>query len=190
MGAPPPACVLVARLGRPRGLRGEIYADSDSDAGLLEAAKRVWLRDARGSWLNQEQALDVDAAWPYKGRWVFHFAGYDSIESVEPFAGAEVVIPAGDRPPLAEGEYYLADLVGCQVLERVSLRRLGVVSGWQECGGPELLEVLPEGARPGEVVLVPFAKAICVEIDPAGRRIVVDLPPGLLELNEPPKDES
>jgi 16S rRNA processing protein RimM len=186
----PPAPVLVARLGRPRGLRGEIYADSEAGAGLVEAAKRVWLRDARGAWLNQEQPLDVDEARPYKGRWVFHFAGYDSIESIEPFAGADVVIPAADRPLLGDGEYYLADLVGCEVLERTSLRRLGVVTGWQEYGGPDLLEVLPEGASPGKVVWIPFAKAICVEIDPAGRRIVVDPPPGLLELNEPSKDES
>ena len=57
---------------------------------------------------------------------------------------------------------------------------MGRVTGWQECGGPALLEV--DGVE-GEELLVPFARSICVEIDPAARRIVVDLPEGLKDLN-------
>jgi 16S rRNA processing protein RimM len=182
--------VLVARLGHTRGLRGEIYADSEAEAERLVALKEVWPRSAEGAWLNQSQPLEVSSARPYKGGWVFTFAGLDSIEAVEPFVNCQLGVSAAERPPLAEGEYYLSDLVGCRVLDRASGRELGTVTGWQEYGGPQLLEVLPVGARPGAVVWIPFAKAICVEIDPAGRRIVVDPPAGLLELNEPAKDES
>jgi ribosomal 30S subunit maturation factor RimM len=53
---------------------------------------------------------------------------------------------------------------------------LGRVTAWDDGGGSGLL-VLDSG------LMIPFARAICVEIDPPGRRIAVDLPPGLKELN-------
>jgi ribosomal 30S subunit maturation factor RimM len=45
-------------------------------------------------------------------------------------------------------------------------------------GGPLLLEVSGEG----KPILIPFVKAICVEIDVPGRRIAVELPVGLKDL--------
>ena len=65
-----------------------------------------------------------------------------------------------------------------QLVEKAGGERLGVVTACQEFGGPMLLEV----ERQGEPLLVPFARAICVEIDVGRRRIVVDLPEGLKEL--------
>jgi 16S rRNA processing protein RimM len=53
-----------------------------------------------------------------------------------------------------------------------------VVTDWHEYGGPPLLEVRGDS---GKEVLIPFVKAICTEIDPAARRILVDLPEGLEE---------
>ena len=67
-----------------------------------------------------------------------------------------------------EGEYYQSDLVGCEVVERASGELVGQVKGWQDCGGPALLEI--DGVD-GKEILVPFAGSICVEIDTAARRI-------------------
>ena len=86
---------------------------------------------------------------------------------------------------MPEGEFYLADLVGCEVFDQRSGHKLGQVSGWQEFGGPQLLEVLADGET--QPFWIPFARSICVEIDPQGRRIVVDPPEGLLELNREPR---
>jgi 16S rRNA processing protein RimM len=110
---------------------------------------------------------------------VFKFRGIDSIADAEPLRGAELRIPREHRAPLPEGEYYQSDLVGCEVVDRNSGEKLGVVTGWREYGGPPLLEV---NVGQGEPQLVPFAGAICVGIDVPGRRIVVDLPEGLLDL--------
>lgn len=185
-GRQPPhtAWVLVARLGRSRGLRGEIYADGSMPPDRFTELERVWLRKPGGELLNGGEPLEVLAIRPYKGRLVFAFAGIDSIEAAEPIEQCEVVIPAEERPALEEGEYYLSDLVGCEVIHRGTGAKFGTVTGWQQYGGPELLEVLADGARPGDAIWIPFAKAICVEIDPARRRIVVDPPEGLLELNQ------
>ena len=181
---PRTAWVLVARLGRTRGLHGEIYANGAMEPERFAQLKRVWVRTPGGEPLHGGEPLEVLEIRPYKGRLVISFAGIDSIEAAEPLEGCEVVIPPGDRPALQDGEYYLSDLVGCDVIHRGTGQLLGTVTGWQQFGGPELLEVLADGARPGDAIWIPFAKAICVEIDPARRRIVVDPPEGLLELNQ------
>jgi ribosomal 30S subunit maturation factor RimM len=62
------------------------------------------------------------------------------------------------------------------VVDRRTGDRLGRVSGWEEGGGAGLLVV-------DEDLLIPFVRAICVEIDPAARRIAVELPEGLKDLN-------
>lgn len=181
---PHSAWVMVARLGRTRGLRGEIYADGSLEPEQFSEIKRVWLRKPGGELLNGGEPLEVLEIRPFKGRLVCSFAGVDSIDAAEAFEHCEVVVPAADRPALDAGEYYLSDLVGCEVIHRGTGARLGTVTGWQQFGGPDLLEVLADGARPEDAIWIPFAKAICVEIDPARRRIVVDPPEGLLELNQ------
>jgi 16S rRNA processing protein RimM len=118
--------------------------------------------------------------WLHDGRPVLKFRGIDSISDAEALVGAEVRLPIAERMPLEEGEFYQADLVGCEVVERPSGEPLGEVTGWQDAGGPSLLQVR---MRDGGELLIPFARAICVEIDVAARRIQVDLPAGLKELN-------
>ncbi len=86
------------------------------------------------------------------------------------WSGAEVRVPFTERAPLEPGEFFQSDLVGCEVVERGTGQSLGRVSEWQDGGGSGLLAV-------GNL-LIPFARAICVAIDPAARRIEVELPDG------------
>jgi 16S rRNA processing protein RimM len=83
------------------------------------------------------------------------------------------------RPP-EEGAVYDLDLVDCEV-ETVDGRPVGRVVGVQETGGTDLLIIA--GAAGGGEVLVPLSAAICRLIDTAGKRIVIDPPDGLLDLN-------
>ena len=64
------------------------------------------------------------------------------------------------------------------MVDDASGRELGIVTGWQDSGGPILLEV--DGGR----LLVPFARAILKKIDTAGREIRVELPEGLENVND------
>lgn len=120
----------------------------------------------------------VERIWDHGGTLIFKFAGVDSITEAEKLRGAEVRIPKTERVELEPGEYFHSDLVGCEVRERVSDRLVGKVTGWEEYGGPALLEI--DGGR----LLIPFVKAICTEILPEQRLIRVDLPEGLEAVNE------
>ena len=77
---------------------------------------------------------------------------------------------------LEPGEVFLSDLIGCEVVERGTGESLGSVTGWNDGGASGLLEV-------GKDLLIPFARSICVAIDTAAKRIEVDLPEGLKDLN-------
>ena len=109
-------------------------------------------------------------------RLIFKFVGIDSISAAEPLAGFEVFIPGEERSALPDGEYYLSDLIGYEVIDQKTGQTIGVVADWQEHGGPPLLEVRRTN---GSELLIPFAKTICVVIDTVLRRVEVDLPEGL-----------
>ena len=118
----------------------------------------------------------MEKVWYHDGRPVLKFAGVDSISGAEELAGADILVPAEERAAPGEGEYSHADLIGCSV---VTDRPIGVVKGIEEYGGPPLLKI---EALDGREILVPFARAICREIDVAAKVIRVELPEGLLDL--------
>jgi 16S rRNA processing protein RimM len=164
--------VTVALLGKPRGNRGEVTAVAFSGKPeRYEALREVFLFPPGRKW-------SVESTWFHNGTLIFKFRGIDTISAAEPLAGAEVRIPAAERIPLEPGEFFQSELIGCEVVERASGKSLGRVARWEDSGGAGLLVLEGE-------MLIPFARSICVAIDPAARRIEVELPPGLKELNRP-----
>ena len=123
-----------------------------------------------------ETPMQVEHTWMHGDQLVFKFQGVDTISDAEKLAGADVAIPLEQRVPLAEDEVFESDLIGCEVLDTAG-RSLGTVTGFQETGGAPLLQI-------GDDLLIPFAKSICVQIDPANKKIVIDPPEGLLDLNQ------
>ena len=176
--------VTLARLVRPQGRRGEVAAEILTDfPERLTRLKSVYLFDGK----NEPRAIGVRACWlsqSHGGQAVFHFDGCDSIEEAGRLTGNEVQVPIAERVVLPAGTYFVTDLIGCEVRERVSGIRLGVVREVQPTGegvaGTPLLIV--NSAR-GEL-LIPLAVEICPKIDLLGRSIEILPPDGLLDLNE------
>jgi 16S rRNA processing protein RimM len=174
--------VTLARVLRPHGRRGEVAAEILTDfPDRLTRLKAAFLSDGkseprpvnvRGCWLSQSRG----------GQAIFHFEGSDSISDAEKLVGFEVQIPISDRMPLPGGSYYVTDLVGCEVRDADG-RALGRVrdiqfTGEDAPGTPLLVIDAPDGE-----FLVPLAQEICTRIDLAARRIDVNLPEGLRDLN-------
>ncbi len=101
------------------------------------------------------------------------------MNDAEALAVPELRVAAADVMPLPDGTYYHYDLIGCEVQDTEG-RLIGQVAAVE---GPLELSRLVVSAPHGEV-LIPLAADICVEIDPAGKRIRVAAPEGLIELNE------
>jgi 16S rRNA processing protein RimM len=98
-------------------------------------------------------------------------------DEADALRGSRLAVERAELPPLAECEVYVADLVGCQVVDRDG-RSLGVVVSTFPSGAHELLRVVGEDTD----FLLPLVEPIVHEVDLEGRRIVCDPPPGLLEL--------
>ena len=171
--------VAVALLGKTRGNRGELTALALSGKpDRYEALESVFLFGA--GFPEEGLRYEVETTWFHNGVLIFKFRGVDSIAEAERLSGAEVRVPLTERTPLESGEYFESDLLGCEVVDRRTGESLGRVTRWDEGGSSGLLVV-------GEELLIPFARSICVEIDPAAKRIAVDLPEGLKDLNRPPR---
>jgi 16S rRNA processing protein RimM len=109
---------------------------------------------------------------------VIALSGVADIEAAEALAGRELRVPVERLAALPRGTYYRHDLVGCSVETRAG-GHVGVVTEVEgTLAGSRLVVRTGEGD-----VLVPLADEICPTIDPAGKRIVIDPPEGLLDLN-------
>lgn len=169
--------VTVALLGKTRGNRGELTAVAlSSKPERYQSLREVYLFGGAGAPEGGEKH-EVESSWFHDSTLILKFRGVDSISEAERLIGSEVRIPMAERMSLDPGEFFESDLIGCEVVERATGEPLGRVSEWLDGGGAGLLVV-------GNL-LIPFASEICVEIDPAARRIAVELPEGLKDLNRP-----
>jgi 16S rRNA processing protein RimM len=162
--------VTVAVLGRARGIRGEVTAFALSKPERYASLREVFL-------FPEGSRREVESAWFHDNRLILKFRGVDSMSDAEELSGCEVRVPRAERMRLEPGEYFESDLIGCEVIERDGGASLGQVTALQDGGSSGVLEV--DGT-----LLIPFVRAICVAIQPEDRRIIVDLPAGLKELNQ------
>lgn len=165
--------VAIANIVRTRGLKGEVVADV-----LTDFPKRFELLDVvtavRES--GERFELKIEKFWFQSGRVIFKFAGYDSIESGETLRNVEICVPESDAVELEDDEFFDWQLAGCAV-ETLDGTTIGEVRELMRTSGTELLVVQGETKE----YLIPFATAICVEVDIENKLIKVDPPEGLLE---------
>ncbi len=176
--------VLVARIGKPHGLRGEVTVQThtdDPERRFVEGAVFA-TQAAPGSGVPRE--LTLASARLHREIWLLGFeqvpdrTGAESLRGTQLFLDAQELAGGG----VEEGEegYYEDELVGLSVVGRDGTV-LGTVTGLETRTAQDLLVV---ALTTGTEALLPFVEAIVPEVDLEGGRVVVDPPPGLLELNQ------
>ena len=167
--------VLVARVAKPRGVKGEVACDLLTDFperfGRLEELVAVFPGGRR-------ERLKLEGHWLHGGRVVLKLGGYDTPEAAAALAGCELAVPESEAVELEEGEFFDWQLEGCRV-ETVGGLGVGAVREVLHTGGEAPVLVILDGG--GRENLVPLAESICVEIDVNAKLIRVDAPEGLLE---------
>ncbi|HYL47398.1 MAG TPA: ribosome maturation factor RimM [Candidatus Limnocylindrales bacterium] len=179
-------CVTVARILRPHGRRGEVACEILTDfPERLKNLHAAMLWDARPASPAEARPVKIRSCWISRsrgGQAIFHFEGVESISDAEELVGLDVQIPLAERTALPEGNYFVTDLIGCEVFEKggAMIGRVRDVqfTGEGVAGTPILVLDSPRGE-----LLIPLAQEICVRVDVEARRIEVALPEGLLELN-------
>ncbi|HKP85857.1 MAG TPA: ribosome maturation factor RimM [Blastocatellia bacterium] len=167
--------VVIARIVKPRGIRGEVACDIETDFperfGSLERVT-VWMPD------ESRLALKIEGHRFHKHRVILKFEGYDTMTAAEELVGGRLVIREADARELDENEFYEYSIVGSEVVTTGG-ETLGRVTRLMRTGGTDLLVIEGEDGRE---LLVPFADDICAEVDTDAGRITVNPPEGLLEL--------
>jgi 16S rRNA processing protein RimM len=168
-----PDRIVVARIGAAHGIRGEVRLKSfTGDPLAVRAYGPLEAEDGR--------AFSITAARPAAGTspdmLVVSLKGISSRNEAEALTGLELSVPRERLPKAEEDEFYHADLIGLDAVGKDGAT-LGSVIAVQNFGAGDLLEVAP---KRGPTILVPFTRAAVPEIDIAGKRLVVDPPPGLL----------
>jgi 16S rRNA processing protein RimM len=164
----------IGFVARPHGVRGELRLHlHQADSTALEEVDAVWLVRAGGG---EPRRCPIAAARYTEGGILCELEGVTDRDQATLLRGSEVLVERGDLAPLAEGEFYLVDLAGCTVVTRAG-QPWGVVHDVQELGAHDLL-VIHDGDLER---LLPYVPEFVVEVDLAGRRVVVDPPEGLPE---------
>lgn len=196
------AWVWLARIRRPQGRKGEVFAEILTDfPEKFAERKQLWLlaadmpakagaaAGARPAGLDARAAtpaprqVELQNHWLHKGGIVLHFAQVDSISAAELLAGMIVAIPRAERAELGEDAIYVGDLIGCTLVDVGGAEpvRVGEIEDVDRSGGAAPLLVV-QGAK-GEV-LVPFAKSFLRKIDLEAKRVEMALPEGLVDLSK------
>lgn len=167
--------ILVARIVRVRGLRGEVVADllTDFPERFENLAAVTGIAPD-----NVHRSLQIEEHWLHQHRIVFKFAGFDSVDEAKQLVGYKLAVPADDRIELPQASFYEWQLIGCRV-ETIDGTAIGEVRDIMRTGGVEILAIVDDHDRER---LVPMARDICVEIDIDKKLIRIDPPAGLLEL--------
>jgi len=164
--------VAVARIAKPRGLKGELAADILTDfPERFEDLVNVTAVLPNST----QRELKIEKHWFQSGRIVLKFEGFDSIEAAETLRGAEICVAETEAVELEDGEYFDWDLAGCEV-RTLDATVIGTVRELMRTGASEILVVDGE-----KEYLIPFAESICTEVDIEKKLIVIDPPEGLLE---------
>jgi 16S rRNA processing protein RimM len=196
-----PRWVLIARILRARGNKGEVAAELLTDfPERLTKLQEVFVGNADGE--SEPRRMALKKCWlsqNHRGQAVFHFEGVDSISEAERFRGVGVLLPFEQRVALPAGQYFVSDLIGCSVFDNPTVSSAFSSSPCSLAEAPALLGTVRDVQFPGEEfsgtpllevetaqgeILIPLAADICSNIDTAARRIDVVLPDGLRELNQ------
>lgn len=168
---------VVGRIARPHGLRGQVVVNPETDfpGERFHPGAELFVNRA-----GQAEPITITTVRFQQARPVIGLRGVEDLTAAAGLAGVELRVPIDRLAALPPDTFYRHDLIGCTV-ETTAGSVIGRVDDVEGTMGGSRLVVTPRG---GGELLVPLAATICTVIDPGAKRIVIDPPDGLLELNE------
>jgi 16S rRNA processing protein RimM len=171
-----PVFLVVGKLQRPHGVRGEIFLELITDfPERLRRGKTVYAGP-------QHRPLKIQTSRKIKAGLLVVFEEYKTLEAVGELRNQLVYVRAEDLPILPEGDYYHHQVLGLRVLDDAG-RMLGVLSDILETGANDVFVIRPES---GPEILLPALESVILDVDLQHGEMRVKVPPGIQ--NETTKD--
>ena len=161
--------IMVLSIVNTHGLKGDVralyYADGPDFFDSVEFVTT-----------DKGEKLYLENVRVQKGALLVKFRGVDTPEAAEALRGRKCYVEKNQLSELSEGEYYIADLVGCDVTDGEKV--IGAVKDVYRAGAGEMMEV---GLPSGKTALIPFVEAFVKEVDLEKHTILVELIEGLID---------
>lgn len=167
--------VIVGRIARAHGNRGQVIVDPQTDFPVerFKPGSVLYMRSGEAA-----ESLTIETVRFHRGRPIVGLAGVDTMNAAEALAGRELRVGIDALQPLPAGSFYHHELIGCAV-ETPRGEPIGPVTSVEGAGAGSRLVVDGSGGE----ILIPLVEGICVGVDLAARKIVVEPPDGLLDVN-------
>ena len=167
---PRPEHVIVGRVRKAHGVRGEVVVEAltDDPAAVFATGRRL-LTESDGE-------LHIRRSTPFKGGWILRLTEITTRTEAELWRDRYLFMPAAELAPLADDEVYYHDLVGLHVQ----------LPGGEPVGRVEALFEVPQGLvldvrTERGTVMIPYRPEVVTSVDVAHGTIVIDPPAGLLD---------
>jgi len=161
--------LVIGQITKPHGVRGEVRV-----LPLTDRPERfTWLKEV---YLDEEGSTlaPVTGARVHQNFVLLKLAGYDTRDAADSLRGIRLAIPADQAIPLEEGEYYLHELVGMEVLTQAA-EHLGAITDVIETGANNVFVV----QGPNGELLIPDIPQVVLELDFDNGRMIIQPLPGL-----------
>ena len=174
-----PALIIVGRVRKAHGIRGELLVEPITDAPdtVFVSGRRLFAGTPAGAPSPDGQELHITAVRQHMESIRLTIAEVPDRTAAELWRGRFLLASIDEVPPPADDEVYLHDLPGMQVVH-IDGRRLGAVVDTYELPHGLMLDVRPVNGGP--TYFIPWSEEVLVQVDETARVITVNPPEGLL----------
>ena len=158
---------------QPFGIKGDtkVYPHTD-DPAIFKKIKKVFM-EKNGTY-EEYEIESVRMALPLV---ILKFKGIDSPEDIRAYRQRDIYILREDASPLAEGEYYFADIIGLDVVDDTGINR-GKITDILQTGANDVYEITAED---GSSFLLPAIKDCIIKVDLDENKMLIHILEGLLD---------
>ena len=173
----PPELIIVGRVRKAHGIRGDLVVEplTDEPDAIFAPGRRVIAGTASGDPSKDRRELHVSASNPFKGGYIVHFDEIVVREIADTWRGRYLLLPASELQPIGDDQVYVHELPGMRV-ELESGELVGTVIEIYELPQGLTLDVKRETGS----VLIPYDR-IVTSLDREARVMRIDPPDGLLD---------
>jgi 16S rRNA processing protein RimM len=182
MTTPAPAFIIVGRVRKAHGIRGEVVVEviTDEPDAIFASGRRVYAGTAGGDLAPDRQELHIRSTRPFNDGLLVGLVELPDRNAAELWRGRYLLLPSAELPAPEEEEVYVHELVGMRV-ELMGGQMVGTVEEIYELPLGLAIDVRRDAPREGETVLLPYDDRTIASVDKAARVIVVTPAEGLVE---------
>lgn len=155
------------------GIKGEVKVfPTTDDVNRFKKLKKCYIRTKQG-----DMEVEKKSCKFFKNMVILSFAEFKDINEIEKYKGCELYVTRENAVPLEEDEFYIADVIGAEVVEEDG-KLVGTLTDVMQTGANDVFVVEMED---GKEVLLPVIKDCVLDIDTENKKITVHMMKGLLD---------